>query len=88
MNFIPLQNQTTQSFPNQVQNQQFSDNSIQPQASFEVFTPDANYMPYTQQSSITCHKCDYPNHLAPNCTLRGPAPRGGFQNPFKHVPKS
>ena len=78
MNFNPPQNQTAQSVL------KFN----QPQATFEVFTPDANYMPYTQQSSITCHKCGYPNHLAPNCTLRGPAPRRGAQNPFNQVPKN
>ena len=55
MNFNQPQNQTAQSFPNQIQNQH-SQNSIQLQATFKVFTPDANYMPYTQQSSITCHK--------------------------------
>ena len=41
---------------------------------FEVFTPDPSYMPYTQQSSVTCHKCGYPNHLAPKCSGRPPTP--------------
>ena len=80
---------------NQTQNQNFQfqnagqqNPNFQPQASVEVFTPDPNYMPYTQQSSITCHKCGYPNHLAPNCTLKGPAPRRGTQNPFNQTPKN
>ena len=45
------------------------------QPTFEVFTPDPNYLPYVRQSIATCHKCGYPNHLAPNCTAVGPAPR-------------
>ena len=70
------------------QNQGQQNSNSQQQATFEVFTPDSNYMPYTQQSSITCHKCGYPNHLAPNCTLKGPAPRRGTQNPFNQTPKN
>ena len=62
--------------------------NLPPQASFEVFTPDPNYMPYTQQSSITCRKCGYPNHLAPNCTLKGPPPRRGTQNLFNQTLKN
>ena len=62
-NYNPTLNPNTQS---QNQGQQSSNTQV----SFEVFTPDPNYMPYTQQSSITCHKCGYPNHLTPNCTLK------------------
>ena len=58
------------------------------QPTFEVFTPDPNYMPFTQQSSVTCHKCGYPNHLAPNCTVVGPAPRRGAQMPFNQYQKT
>ena len=58
------------------------------QPTFEVFTPDPNYMPYTQQSSVTCHKCGYPNHLAPNCTVVGPSPRRGAQMPFNQYQKN
>ena len=58
------------------------------QPTFEVFTPDPKYMPYTQQSSVTCHKCGYPNHLAPNCTVVGPAPRRGAQMPFNQYQKN
>ena len=76
-------------FSGNIQNQPLPQNmDSQPRAIFEVFTPDPNYMPFTQQSSITCHKCGYPNHLAPNCTLRGQAARRGAQNPFNQGPKN
>ena len=83
---MPYNETQNQKVPIQNAGQQIS--NFQPHASFEVFTPDTNYMPYTQQSSITCHKCGYPNLLAPNCTLRGPAPRRGTQNPFNQTPKN
>ena len=80
---------------NQTQNQnaQFENlgqrnRTFQPQASVEVFFPYPKYMPYTQQSSITCHRCGNPNHPAPNCTLKGPPPRRGTQNPFNQNPKN
>ena len=59
-----------------------------PQPSVEVFTPDPSYMPYTQQTQITCHKCGYPNHLTTNCTVRKNPPRCGAQNPFNQNPKN
>ena len=78
----------TQNQNNPIQNSGQQNPNFQQQASFEVFTPDPNYMPYTQQSSITCPKCGYPNHLAPNCSLKGPAPRRGTHNPFNQTPKN
>ena len=74
MNYSQTQSQNAQ-FENQGQ----QNSNSQPQASFEVVTPDPKYMPYTQQSPIRCHKCGYLSHLAPNCTLKGPAPRRGTQ---------
>lgn len=91
------QNQTANQNNNQDSQQQWrnpnpnfnnNDNYNDSQPTFEVFTPDPNYMPYTQQSSITCHKCGYPNHLAPNCTMKGPPPRRGAQNPFNQDQKN
>ena len=78
-------------FPNQNfenQNSQPQNSIFQPQLSSEVFTPDPNYMPYTQQTQITCHKCGYPNHLATNCTVRKNPPRRGAQNPFNQNSKN
>ena len=75
-----------QNFENQ--NSQPQNSNFQPQPSFEVFTPDPNYMPYTQQTQITCHKCGYPNHLATNCTLRKKPPRRGAQKPFSQNQKT
>ena len=75
-----------QNFENQ--NSQPQNSNFQPQPSFEVFTPDPNYMPYTQQTQITCHNCGYPNHLATKCTVRKNTPRRGAQNPFNRSPKN
>ena len=72
----------------QNQNSQPQNSNFQPQPSFEVFTPDPNYMPYTKQTQITCHKCGYPNHLATNCTVRKNPLRRGAQNPFNQNPKN
>ena len=69
-----------QKFENQ--NSQPQNSNFQPQPSFKVFTPDPNYMPYTRQTQITCHKCGYPNHLATNCTVPKTPPSRGAQNPF------
>ena len=80
------QNFQNQNFENQ--NSQPQNSNFQPQPSFEVFTPDPNYMPYTQQTQITCHKCGYPNHLATNCTVRKNPPRRGAQNPFNQNSKN
>ena len=87
---LPLANLRIQTFKiktlkikTQPQNSNF-----QPQPSFEVFTPDPNYMPYTQQTQITCHKCGYPNHLATNFTVRKNPPRRGAQNLFNQNPKN
>ena len=86
------QNFNTQGWQNTVANQgqpSFPTPNVETQQpTFEVFTPDPNYMPYTQQSSVTCHKCGYPNHLAPNCTVVGPAPRRGAQMPFNQYQKN
>ena len=40
-----------------------------------MFTPDPKYMPYTQQTQITCHNCGYRIHLATNCTVPKNPPR-------------
>ena len=79
------QNFQNQNFENQNPQPQNSNFELQP--SFEVFTPDSNYMPYTQQTQINCHKCGYPNHLAANCTVRKNPPRRGAQNPFNQNSK-
>ena len=79
-------NLQNQKFENQ--NSQPQNSNLQPQPWFEVFTPDPNYMPYTQKTQITCHKCGYPKHLATNCTIRKNPPRRGAQNPFNQNPKS
>ena len=83
-----LQNQNFQNQNFENQNSQPQNSNFQPQLSFEVFTPDPNYMPYTQQTQITCHKCGYPNHLATNCTVRKNPPRRGAQNPFNQNSKN
>ena len=75
-----------QNFENQ--NSQPQNSKFQPQPSFEVFTPDPNYMPHTQQTQITCHECGYPNHLATKCTKRKNPPRRGAHNPFNENPKN
>ena len=58
------------------------------QPTFEVSTPDPNYMPYTQQSSRTCYNCGYPNHLAKDCTVARPPPNRGAQMPFNQNQKN
>ena len=80
------QNFQNQNFENQ--NSQLQNLNFQPQLSFEVFTPDPNYTPYTQQTQITCYKCGYPNHLATICTVRKNPPRRGAQNTFNQNPKN
>ena len=75
-----------QNFENQ--NSQPQNSNSQPQPSFEVFTPDPNYMLYTQQTQITCQKCSYPNHLATNCAVRKNPPRREARNPFNQNPKN
>ena len=75
-----------QSFENQ--NPQPQNSKFQMQPSFEVFTPGLNYMPYTQQTQIACHKCGYPNHLVTNFTVQKDPPRRGAQNPFNKNPKN
>ena len=49
-----LKNQNFQNQKFENQNSQPQNSNFQPQPSFEVFTPDPNYMPYTQQTQITC----------------------------------
>ena len=77
------------------QNQNFDNQNSQPQKSifqsrpsFEVFTPDPNFMPYIYQTQITCHKCGYPNQLATNCTVRKNPPRRGARNHFNRNAKN
>ena len=70
------------------QNSQPQNSNFQPQPSFEVYTPDPNYMPYTQQTQITCNKCGYPNPLATNCTVRKNSTRHGAQNPLNQNSKN
>ena len=82
------QNQKFQSQNFQNQNSQPHNSNFQPQPSFEVFIPDANYMPYSQQTQIICHKCGCPNHLATNCAVRKNPPRRGPQNPFTQNSKN
>ena len=58
------------------------------QPTFEVFTPDPNYMPYTQQSTRTCYNCGYPNHLAKDCTVARRPPSRAAQMPFNQNQKN
>ena len=74
---LQLQNPNFQNQSFENQNPQPQNSNFQPQPSFEIFTPDPNYMPYTQQTQITCHKCGYPNHLATKCTVQKDPPRRG-----------
>ena len=69
------QNLQNQSFENQ--NSQPQNSNFQTRPSLEVVTPDPVYMPYTQETQITRHKCCYPNHLATNCTVRKNPQRRG-----------
>ena len=88
-NFQNFNNQSWQNNPSNFGAPSFPAPSVDAnQSTFEVFTPDPNYMPFTQQSSTTCYKCGYPNHLAINCTLAGPPPRRGAQMPFNQHPKN
>ena len=86
-NFQP-QNPNSQNQNFETQNSQPQNSNFQPQPSFQVFTPDPNSMPSTQQTQITCHKYGYPNHLATNCTVRKNPPRRGAQKPFNQNPKN
>ena len=53
--------------------------NFQPKASFEVFTPETDYLYYTQQTQNSCHKWGYPNHLLTIRTVRGNYRRRGAQ---------
>ena len=80
------QNFQNQNFENQ--NSQPQNSNFHSQPSFEIFTPDPNYMPCTQQTQITCHKSGYPNHLATNSRVRKSPPRRGAQNPLNQNSKN
>ena len=67
-------------FENQLPQPQKS--NFQPSRSLGIFPPDLSYMPNTQPTQITYHKCCYFHHSLTNCTAREKPRSHGAENLF------